>query len=95
MMFLFSLPSCKAIGASTIKNLRLGSHSLSSNINGILLPKLVWRTVRKTCVNDRFEGWNVSIMFEPEYFFNLFLEVSQILYIRIIQIQIGKKIFGI
>ena len=30
-------------------------------------------------------------MFEPEYFFSLFLEISQILYIRIIQIQIGKN----
>ena len=29
--------------------------------------------------------------FEKEYFFNLFLEVSQILYIRTIMFQIGKN----
>ena len=55
--------------------------------NGILLPKLFWPTVRKNCSNsERSEQFLVT-----ECFFNLFLEVFQISYIRIIRIQIGKN----
>ena len=35
--------------------------------------------------------WKVRTIFDTECFFNLFLEVSQIWYIRKIQIQIGKN----
>ena len=83
-------------------------------INGILLPKLFWPTVRINCSSDwekkiKNWGWRPRIFkkFEitrticsnskrsekilvTESFFNLFLEVFQIWWIRTIIFQVGK-----
>ena len=51
-------------------------------INGILFQKIFWPTVRKSCCSDRenflkFKQWKVRTILVTEYFYNLFLEVSQ------------------
>ena len=73
----------------------------NSGVNGILLPKLFWPTVRKNCSSDQekvlnlqnfwdhwnnlFKQWKVRTFLVTECFFNLFLEI------RTIIIQIGNN----
>ena len=75
-------------------------------INGILLPKLFWPTVRKNCSSDReklfakflrsLEQFIQTVKGRKNFCFtecfsNLFVEVSHIKRIRTIQIQIGRN----
>ena len=45
--------------------------------------------------NNLFEQWKLRTIFEIEGFNNLFLEVSQVKYIRTFRIQIGKNNWGL
>ena len=75
-----------------IKYVHLSLFSLYESINGILLPKLFWPTVRKYCSSDRenfFKNFEITRticsnserseqFLVTQCFFNLFLEVSQL-----------------